>query len=103
MVDRVGSQGHFGQGNRDLAELAGLHLPSKRGERLAEVDRDRVRATIGQPATIGQRAMGVAANQVAALITVKSASAARTTWRQPSPVGITIGISEDTSLVWSGS
>lgn len=38
MVARVGSAGPFAQGRRDLAELAGLELTTKRVERSAEAD-----------------------------------------------------------------
>jgi len=46
MVDRVGSQEPFGQGSRDLAELAGLNLTSKRVQRSAEADGEVIREAI---------------------------------------------------------
>ena len=46
MVDRVGSQEPFGQGSRDLAELAGLHLTGKRVERSSEADGAKIRSAI---------------------------------------------------------
>ena len=46
MVDRVGSQEPFGQGSRDLAELAGLHLTGKRVQRSAEADGESVRTAV---------------------------------------------------------
>jgi hypothetical protein len=46
MVDRVGSQEPFAHGSRDLAELAGLHLTSKRVERSSEADGAKIRVAI---------------------------------------------------------
>ncbi|EQD50679.1 hypothetical protein B1B_11155, partial [mine drainage metagenome] len=50
MADRLGSQGPFAQGRRDLAELAGIQLTTKRLERSSEADGERVRAAIEQQA-----------------------------------------------------
>ncbi|NNM96093.1 MAG: hypothetical protein HKL89_00590 [Candidatus Dormibacteraeota bacterium] len=50
MVARLGSQEPFAQGQWDLAELAGLHLTTKRVERSSEADGERVRAVIEQQA-----------------------------------------------------
>ena len=46
MVDRVGSQEPFAHGSRDLADLAGLHVTSKRVERSAEADGAKIRAAM---------------------------------------------------------
>ena len=46
MVDRVGSQEPFAHGSRDLAELAGVHVTSKRVERSSEADGAKIRAAI---------------------------------------------------------
>ncbi len=50
MVARVGSQEPFGQGSRDLEELAGLHLTGKRVERSSEADGARIQAVIEEQA-----------------------------------------------------
>ena len=50
MVARVGSQEPFGQGSRDLEELAGVHLTSKRVERSSEADGARIQVAIEEQA-----------------------------------------------------
>jgi len=46
MVDRVGAGSPFARARRDLAELAGLELTTKRVDRAAEADGDALRMTV---------------------------------------------------------